>query len=665
MKGQTCKINSNTPHDIFYEEWLVTNGLGGFACGTIGGTLQRKYHALLNASLKSPLGRTVMLNYALEAIILPDRREIPLTILRSKDAAYEFPDSLVEFKFENNMPTWSYQIEDIQLEKTLWMPYLQNSVYIRYAIIACDGPVILKWRPFLHFRGLEQSVKIHSDYAYSVNTSNEGYEIKSETDFPTLRILNDHHASFTVDLQRVENVYYEIEEKRGYDFLGPLSSPGYFTVTLNAGEKTCFIASTEEWSTVLAMTCEEAIIAERQRQKSLFKEATALSYSSTAHKLILAADQFIITPISREADIVRLKASGEESRSIVAGYPWFTDWGRDTMISLEGLTLVTGRASIAHAILGTFAHYIKDGLIPNMFPEGQNKGLYHTADATLWFFHAVDRYMSYTEDEAFLQSMLPKFQQIINHHIQGTRFGIKMDGDGLLIQGQEGYQLTWMDAKVENWVVTPRRGKAVEINALWYNALKLMEKWTGKTSDLAKLCFESFNGRFWFSEGGYLYDVIEGEKGNDSSLRPNQIFSISLQFPVLKNEYWKPVVDAVKRELVTDYGLRTLSPRDPDFKAYYDGDLWARDAAYHQGTVWPWLIGPFIDAWLKVYPQDKESCRFLDTLEKHIDENCIGTIGEIFDAADPYHARGCFAQAWSVAEFLRAYVKLHPEYKNR
>lgn len=665
MKNHTCKINPDSAYDTLYEEWLVTNGLGGFACGTVGGTLQRKYHALLNASLNCPFGRAAMLNYALETIILPDGREIPLTKLRTKDTAYECPEWLVDFKVENNMPVWRYQIDDIQLEKTLWMPYLQNSVYIRYTLIASNGPVNLRWRPFLHFRCIEESVNVNSDYSYSIKTSNGGYEITSESDFLLLRISNDHQASFTIDLQKVENVFYEIEEKRGYECLGSLTSPGYFTVTLDPAEKIAFVASTESWSTISAMTSEEAAIAEKQRQKKLFKEATPYAYSSTVHKLILAADQFIFTPISREADIVRLKASGEESRSIIAGYPWFTDWGRDTMISLEGLTLVTGRPHIANAILRTFAHYIKDGLIPNMFPDGENNGLYHTSDATLWFFHAVDRYLSYTKDEDLLDFMLPKFQQIINHHIEGTRFGIKMDEDGLLVQGQEEYQLTWMDAKVENWVVTPRRGKAVEINALWYNALKLMEKWTQKTSDLAKLAYESFNSKFWFSEGGYLYDVIEGENGNDSSLRPNQIFALSLQFPILKKEQWKPVVDSVEKELLTDYGLRTLSPLHLDFKAYYDGNLWARDAAYHQGTVWPWLIGPFIDAWLKVYPEDKEPCRFLRALEKHIDGNCIGTIGEIFDASDPYHARGCFAQAWSVAEFLRAYVKVHPEYKNR
>lgn len=656
--------NFEIEQNRFYQEWLVTNGLSGFACGSIGGALFRKYHALLIASLKAPLGRTVMLNYAADVVLLKDGREIPLSHLRTKDNMNEFPECLVDFKVESNLPIWKYQIGDIILEKSIWMAHAQNTVYVRYHVLSSPETIQIKWRPFLHFRTLEQPVNANNNNEYQVHTYDGNYEISSLF-FPNLRILNDQHPAFTFDSKTIEQVFYEIEEKRGYEFIGSLISPGYFIANLNPHEKTTFIASTEPWNVINAMTTDESLIAEKQRQKGLLKAAKPLSFSKTAAKLILAADQFIMTPISRENDVVRLKAIGEDVRSIIAGYPWFTDWGRDTMISLEGLTLTTGRPHIAHAILRTFAYYIKDGLIPNMFPDGKSQGLYHTADATLWLFHAVDRYLSYVKDEEFLEFILPKFQHIIEHHIKGTHFGIKMDEDGLLIQGQEGYQLTWMDAKVRDWVVTPRRGKAVEINALWYNALRLMEHWTEKTSDLAKLCYESFNKKFWCHEKNYLYDVIEGEKGHDAALRPNQIFSISLRFPVLIQENWKSVVDIVKKELLTAYGLRTLSPSHPDFKAYYDGDLWARDAAYHQGTVWPWLIGHFIDAWLKVYP-DQESIaqQFLEHLEKHIDENCIGTIGEIFDAADPFHARGCFAQAWSVAEFLRSYAKLHPEYKN-
>jgi predicted glycogen debranching enzyme len=663
MKNTSIKLKSDDPR-FLYDEWLITNGLGGYACGSVSGVPMRKYHGLLVSSLKAPFGRAVMLNYVEDTLILSGNREIPLTQLRTKERR-DLISPEMEFKLEPNFPVWSYQIGDVHLEKRVWMPHGQNTVYIRYHLISGSEPVSIKWRPFFHFRTSEQSVATNEEFVYGVHSFDGGYEI-SQILFPIVRLLNDQHPPFTGDLQTIENVYYEIEEKRGYECYGPLTSPGFFMTTIQPLGKTTFAASTETWGVLEAMTSEEALIAEKQRQKSVLKAAKPLLYSEILSKLVLAADQFVITPISREKDAVRQRAIGEHVRSIIAGYPWFTDWGRDTMISLEGLTLVTGRPHIAHDILRTFAYYIHQGLIPNMFPDGQNEGLYHTADATLWFFHAVDRYVTLTKDDDFLEYMIPKFQQIIEHHLKGTLFGIKMGSDGLLSQGQEGYQLTWMDAKVADWIVTPRRGKAVEINALWYNALKLMELWTGRPCDIAKTCYESFNELFWYEEGGYLYDVVSQENEKDASLRPNQILSLSLRFPVLKNEYWKPVVDIVKKELLTAYGLRTLSRSHPDFKSYYQGDIWARDAAYHQGTVWPWLIGPFIDAWLKVYPdQIEEAKTFLTGIESHIDEQCTGSLAEVFDALDPYHARGCFAQAWSVAEFLRSYVKVHTELQNR
>lgn len=658
MKNFICDENNA---DLLYKEWLVTNGLGGYACGSIGGMPLRKYHGLLIAALNAPLGRSVLLNFVADSIILPSQKEFPLSNMHSKDHRNPFEARLVEFRLENHLPIWRYQFDDVHIEKSIWMAHGQNTVYICYHLLDAKEPVTLKWRPYFHFRSSEQSVNANAEKNYHIHTCEEGYEITSDI-FPSLKILNDHRSTFIIDEDIVEQVYYEIEEKRGYDFIGNLKSPGFFSIAFEHNDKSTFIASTENWSVVSAMTPDEALIAEKQRKKMLIKVSKPLSYAPTAVNLIYAADQFIMTPIGRENDMVRLKAMGEEACSIIAGYPWFTDWGRDTMISLEGLTLVTGRHNIANAILRTFAYYIKDGLIPNMFPDGENQGLYHTADATLWFFHAAERYLAYTHDEDFLEYILPKFQDIIEHHINGTHFGIKMDEDGLLMQGQEGYQLTWMDAKVDNWVVTPRRGKAVEINALWYNALKLMEKWTEKPSDLAKLTYESFNSKFWYAEGGYLYDVIESPHVSSHALRPNQIFALSLRFPVLAPQYWQSMMTVVSKELHTAYGLRTLSPLDPDFKAYYDGDLWARDAAYHQGTIWPWLIGAFIDAWLKAFPDKKsEAQAFLTELERHIEDSCVGTIGEIFDAADPFHARGCFAQAWSVAECLRAYALLHPE----
>jgi predicted glycogen debranching enzyme len=356
---------------------------------------------------------------------------------------------------------------------------------------------------------------------------------------------------------------------------------------------------------------------------------------------------------------------------VIAGYHWFTDWGRDTMISLEGLTLTTGRLVEAGYILRTFAHYVRDGLIPNMFPEGEQQGLYHTADATMWFFHAVDRYVQLSGDTLTLSLLYPTLKKIVQAHVHGTKFGIKVDeSDGLLAQGRVGYQLTWMDAKVDDWVVTPRRGKAVEINALWYNALKLMEQWAAEHDDdptqyggRAELARQSFNERFWFADGGYLFDVVDTESGGpgsaDPKCRPNQVLAIAPKYPVLARERWEPVMRIVRERLLTPVGLRSLAPGDPEYKPKYFGDLRTRDAAYHQGTVWAWLVGPYVDAWLKVYPDDVDGARrALEGFVAHLDDACIGSISEILDAEPPFTPRGCIAQAWSVAEVLRVWVKI-------
>jgi predicted glycogen debranching enzyme len=384
-------------------------------------------------------------------------------------------------------------------------------------------------------------------------------------------------------------------------------------------------------------------------------------------ELTWAADQFIIIPVGRVQESARAQAAGEEARTIIAGYHWFTDWGRDTMISLEGLTLTTGRSAEARYILHMFAAHMRDGLIPNFFPDQTGDGLYHTADATLWFFHALHRYSALSGDREIISDLLPQLKDSIAHHQRGTRFGIGVDpADGLLRQGQDGYQLTWMDAKVGDWVVTPRRGKAVEINALWYNALRLLERWLRETGDesasevaaAAERVAISFNRRFWCPQENGLYDVIDGEQGDDRSCRPNQIFALSLDYPVLEPARWETVLQTVAARLLTPFGLRSLAPGNPNYKSRYFGDLRSRDAAYHQGTVWAWLIGPFIDAWLRVYPERRAECRqFLTAFDAHLSEACLGTISEIFDGDAPYTPRGCAAQAWSVAEVLRMLIK--------
>jgi predicted glycogen debranching enzyme len=408
--------------------------------------------------------------------------------------------------------------------------------------------------------------------------------------------------------------------------------------------------------------------AECERRDRLIASAHPKTRSGFGAELVLAADQFIAVPAGRLVDATRANALGDEMRTVMAGYHWFTDWGRDTMISLEGLTLTTNRSLEASWILRNFANAIRDGLIPNLFPERSREGLYHTADATLWFFHAIERYLKATEDRWTLRLLLPQLLDVVDHHLRGTHFGIAVDPeDGLLRQGAEGYQLTWMDAKVGDWVVTPRRGKAVEINALWYNALRLLQQWLSEEnfpdkaqemSAHAEKALGSFNRRFWCAAEGYLYDVIDGPAGDDAACRPNQLLAISLTHPILDPSKWKPVLQTVHRRLWTPVGLRSLAPGHPDYKAKYFGDLRARDAAYHQGTVWAWLVGPLIDAWLKVYPEDRAGAHeLLQGFIPHLDQACIGSISEVFDAEPPFTPRGCISQAWSVAEVLRCWVK--------
>jgi predicted glycogen debranching enzyme len=392
-------------------------------------------------------------------------------------------------------------------------------------------------------------------------------------------------------------------------------------------------------------------------------------HTSVGSELVVAADQFIIHPAGRLEDAARAHATGDEERTIVAGYHWFTDWGRDTMISLEGLTIATGRIEEAGYILRTFAKYLRDGLIPNMFPERQGEGLYHTADATLWFFHALKRYVDASNDRDTLRRLAPRLRDIIAAHERGTRFGIAVDPiDGLLRQGAPGYQLTWMDAKVGDLVVTPRRGKAVEINALWYHVLRLMQEWSQEENDAtsaqaygarADRVRQSFNARFWNERTKCLYDVVDGEHGDEAAVRPNQLFAVALSNAVLDESRWKAVVDIAKERLLTPYGLRSLAPGEPEYQSQYFGDLRARDLAYHQGTVWPWLIGPFFDAWRRVYPErTADIAPVLESLGRHLASACIGSISEIFDAELPFTPRGCCAQAWSVAEVIRVMCEI-------
>jgi predicted glycogen debranching enzyme len=652
-------------------EWLVTNGLGGYASGTVAGVMTRRFHGLLIAALPAPLGRIMMWNHLLERVRLPDKRVVWLgdeDEVAGHNAA-DTRDHLLEFRLELGLPVWVHQFEGFTMEKRIVMPHLQNTVHVSYRLVDGAGTLRLNLRPSVQFRPHEARVDQPPPGPYTLSASGSRYELSSDTSLPVLRMMlhGGARAALTLDEKGAPAVPYKMEENRGYDWIGSLWSPGYFRADLAKGDQVTLVGSSEPWDTVLAMTPEVATSAERERRRKLIAIAGIPDDDTFAGELVLAADQFIICPAGRAEETARARAGGDDVRTVIAGYHWFTDWGRDTMISLEGLTISTRRFREAGYILRTFGQYVRDGLIPNMFPEGDREGLYHTADASLWFFHAIERYTIATGDEDTLIKLLPTLIDIVEHHLRGTRFGIRIDpADGLFTQGAEGYQLTWMDAKVGDWVVTPRRGKAVELNALWYNALCLLHSWTQKhgggenlgLAEHARRARESFNKRFWYDEGGYLYDVVDGEHGDDPSCRPNQVFAISLPHPVLERGRWDAVMNVVHDRLLTPVGLRSLAPGSLDYKARYYGDLRARDAAYHQGTVWAWLIGPFIDAWTKVHGAGRhEVRRLLSGFEQHLSEACAGSISEVFDADVPYVPRGCVAQAWSVAEVLRCWTR--------
>lgn len=660
-------------------EWIVTNGLGGYASGTLSGVVTRRYHGLLVAALPAPTGRMVMVSHVDAQLRLPSGRLLELEpqppgmpeAWRRGEAVEGLP--LIEFRLEAGLPVWRFEGDGFVVEKQLVMPHRQNTVHITYRLLQAPVATRLEVRPFLHVRHYESSLREALPHPYVLSAVEGRFEVMAGGDLPTLRLaFLGGGSALTLEASQLPNAYV-LEQSRGYEHRGTLWSPGYFHVPLGQAPTGCdatLVASTETWDVIQALTPGSAVDTEVARRRAVLAQAPASVQRGLAAELVMAADQFLITPAARPEDAARALALGTEARTVIAGYHWFTDWGRDTMISLEGLTLATGRAREAALILRTFASYARDGLIPNMFPDGERSGLYHTADATLWFFHAVGRYVETTGDRDLLRLLLPVLEDSIEHHVRGTRFGIGVDPeDGLLRQGAEGYQLTWMDAKVDDWVVTPRRGKAVEINALFYNALRFLEGWLrleqhdGRASAIglrAERVRTSFNQRFWIDSEQHLFDVVDGENGDDPACRPNQLLSVSLPHAVLDESRWRPVLDTVHEKLATPFGLKTLSAEHPGYRATYSGDLRARDAAYHQGTVWPWLIGPFVDAWLKVYPGELAAVRaMLESFDGHLNEAGVGTVSEIVDAEAPYMPRGCISQAWSVAELLRSLKRVN------
>lgn len=634
-------------------EWLVTNGLGGYASGTVAGELTRRYHGLLITAHPAPLSRVLTL-VELQTTVELDGEGRRLGGHPTLPGAAP-PARLDRFELDHGLPSWTFSVDGRQIRRRIAMSHGRNTLSVEYALLEGDAVEILL-RPLFQPRGHDDHVDRLAE-PLEAEVVDGGLDIHCDP-LPTTRLRFPSEVLHAEEPRTFDGIHYRMEADRGYPSEGALWSPGTLGTRLEPGRPLTILASTDPPEQLPEPRHAAVQGAELERRGALLSRADATDPIHRA--LVLAADSFIFEPVSR--------AHESTAKSVIAGYHWFTDWGRDTMISLEGLTLTTGRRDEAAAILRTFAGHARDGLIPNLFPEGDSDGLYHTADATLWFFHAIHRYVQHTDDESLLHELLPTLRGIVDHHIRGTRFGIAVDpSDELLRQGAQGYQLTWMDAKVEDWVVTPRRGKAVEINALWYNALRLLAGWLRDRDAAAADALDrradrtrsSFNERFWYGAGGYLYDVIGGEDDEpDTAFRPNQVFAIALDYPVLDPDRWASVVEQVEERLLTPVGLRSLAPDHPDFSPTYAGDLRSRDAAYHQGTVWGWLIGPFVDAWLRVHPdRPTDARRFLDGLIAHLEEACVGSMSEIFDAEPPFAPRGCIAQAWTVAEVLRAFRK--------
>ncbi len=637
-------------------EWLVTNGIGGFAMGTVAGLLTRRYHGLLVAALDPPLGRTVLVSQMKEQVVHRGKR-IDLSTSRWADGsiAPEGYRSLSSFRLEGSLPVWTFDIGDGLLEKRIWMEQGFNMTYVRYDLVDNAGPVTLRAEPWVTCRDYHQ-LGDQSVCQLPVRTVEGGIEISPSGGVP-FRIVSDGAVAERAH-EKIENLYLTVEAYRGLDDHETVMRAGMLEIQIPSGGATTIVLNAAGNEPVPEISPGEALVMRRRRDSSIISGAGALlekggALTEQIEQLVLAADQFMVK---------RRRADGSPGCSIIAGYPWFTDWGRDSMIALPGLTLCTGRSALAAEVLSTFAEHIDMGMIPNRFPDVGEEPEYNTVDASLWFFEAMATTCEATGDEELLQRLYPALEEIIRWHKKGTRHNIHVDPlDGLLYAGEAGVQLTWMDAKVDDWVVTPRIGKPVEINALWYNALCTMADFAahlgeppGPYEEAAAQVRESF-ARFWYGEGGYCFDLIDSPEGDDATLRPNQIFAVSLPNSPLGEEEQKGVVDMCERYLLTPHGLRSLAPSMPDYRGRHGGDRRTRDGAYHQGTVWGWLIGPFVAGHLRVY-RDRELARsFLLPLLDSLDEHGVGSISEIFDGDAPFTPRGCPSQAWSVAEVLRAW----------
>ncbi|MEN8177598.1 MAG: amylo-alpha-1,6-glucosidase [Pseudomonadota bacterium] len=641
-------------------EWLVTNGLGGFAAGTVAEANTRRYHGLLMVALNPPVDRTLLVS-KIDITAHYQCRDWPLFSNEFMDGSvaphgYRLLES---FQLNQGMPVWRYAFTDVLIEKRLLMEPGRDVTQLALRVVHASSPVEFTLSPLCTYRDFHSQGQ--GGWEMQMEAQVDAFQI---TAFPGARPyhVSCPDARFTADPLWYWNFRHRVESTRGLDESEDLFRPGDFSLELKAGDSTTLVISAEEKPST-------AFTELMQRHDEHCRGLTAFlpEYAPDwIQYLALAADQFIVER-QRDSKVVE--------KTIIAGYPWFGDWGRDSMIALTGLTLVTKRFDDAANILRTFAGYISEGMLPNRFPDGADQPEYNTVDATLWYFHAIHQYTLRSGDITLAAELYPKLREIIDWHQRGTRYGIAVDpNDGLLHAGEHGVQLTWMDAKVGDWVVTPRIGKPVEVNALWYNALMVMADLAQQLDHAndasvfrkaAKRVASSFD-RFWNPTRGYLYDVIDGPEGDpDDRLRPNQILAVSFPHSPLSPQRQKAVVNICAHALLTPRGLRSLAPGEPGYTPRYVGGPRKRDGAYHQGTVWAWLIGPFVDAHFRVYRDASKARSYLEPLAQHLVEAGLGSISEIFDAEPPFAPRGCFAQAWSVAEILRAWSDLNKLRKPR
>jgi len=631
-------------------EWIVTNGLGGSSSGTATGLNTRRYHALLTAALNPPVQRTVMVN-SLDESVETNNSRFDLSVHQYPGTLHpNGNERLDRFEYEFN-PVFHYKIGDVELTKEIWMERGKNITYVSYSLSGRSGSVVLRVRPMLNMRDYHSLQKSWNGGSGLIPVHNEKRALLVKPwGGNSAYWVGWSHGSFVSGPQWFYNVEYLRELARGLDFKEDIYNPGYIDAEIKAGESLVFILSAEAHQPDINLLDEGKKSLSRYKQRKLELLDNVEEVYNDAHaRLVIAADDFIV------------KRKSTASMSVIAGYPWFSDWGRDSMISLPGLAVSTGRFADAKSIIRTFGQYMDRGMLPNRFPDSGESPEYNTVDATLWFFITVYKYFLATGDETLIKEIFPKLEEAISFHTNGTRYGIGTDEDGMLKAGEPGIQLTWMDAKVGDWVVTPRQGKAVEINALWINALfvyRELSKVAGKKPKLKyslKKLAEKFVSLFWNSGQSCLYDLIN-ENGKDPSIRPNQIFAVSLPYKLLDREKGKAMLATVEKNLLTDWGLRTLSPASPDYRRHYNGDVWQRDSAYHQGTVWPWLLAPYLSAYRWAHGNSEGVKagieKKLDKFLSHIPSAGIGHISEVFDAEKPFEPGGCFAQAWSIATTL-------------